>query len=261
MNKISRILIPYNFKESATNALEYAMAFSENAPETQIQLQYTLSDEPQEKIEEIEKKLADLADIYSSRFSHVDVSSLLRKGEIVSSILNSKAEFNADVIVMGTKGSTNDSESRNTNTSKLIHQAECPVIVVPKSFKKFNLEHITLAIDKSEIEKPDLLQVLLVIARRFDAKIHVLTVYDEHDEDFLKDRDNESILEYYFERYYSTSSATRSSNIAESIIDYDKKQSIDMLAIIPRNHAKAASEGKLTQYLTKRTDIPILTID
>jgi hypothetical protein len=163
---------------------------------------------------------------------------------------------------MGTKGTKGESRTETTNTSNLIRQAECPVIAVPMSFEAFKLKNITLAIDKSEIEKPDLLTTLLVIARKFDAKINVLTIYDEDDADFLHERENESTLAYYFEKYYDSSSEIRSSNIADSIIEYDKKKAIDMLAIIPRNNVKTQlpSEGKLTRYLTQRSDIPILTI-
>ena len=164
---------------------------------------------------------------------------------------------------MGTKGSSGNSEIESTNSSQLIHEAECPVIVVPVGYEHYRFDTITLAIDKSDIENPDLLKVLLIIARRYNAKIHVLTVYDKNDEDFLKDRKNENVLEYYFERYYATSSAKKSSRIAETIMDYNTKESIDMLAVIPRNHSKLQnqSEGRLTQYLTMNTEIPILIID
>ena len=263
MNKISKILIPFNFKESALNALNYAIAFSENAHETQIKLLYIILGNESLSESEIDSKLSEIVDKFNNRNKQLSITYQIKKGDLVEQTLQSKEEFQADLILMGTKGRKEGSEIRSTNTSNLIHRAECPVIVVPKTFNKFKLEHITLAIDKSEIEKPDILIILLVIARRFDAKIHVLTIYDEHDEDFLQERNNESILDYYFEKYYDMSSATRSSNIADSIIKYDKSQSIDMLAIIPRNHAKAQlpSEGKLTQYLTMSSDIPILTID
>ena len=263
MNKISKILIPFNFKESALNALNYAIAFSKNVQEKQIKLLYIILNDESQSESEIESKLAEIVDKFNNKYAKAYITYQIKKGDIVAQTLEAKEEFEADLILMGTKGSEDGADTRNTNTANLIHQAECPVIAVPKSFDRFKLEHITLAIDKSEIDKPELLTVLLVIARRFDAKIHVLTVYDEDDKDFLKDRANESTLTYYFEKYYDTSSEIRSSNIADSIIEYDKRRSIDMLAIIPRNHSKGQlpSEGKLTQYLTMNSEIPILTID
>ena len=263
MNKISKILIPFNFKESALNALNYAVSFSKKAQETHIQLLYIMLGDESMSESEIESKFSETLEKLNYQSARPTITFQIKKGAINAQILDAREEFQADLIVMGTKGSKEDAEVENTNTSSFINSAKCPVIVVPMTFKDFKLDHITLAIDKSEIAKPNLLKVLLVIARRFDAKIHVLTVYDENDKDYLKEQDNESILDYYFERYYDTSSATRSSKIADSIIEYDKKRSIDMLAIIPRNQAigEQPSEGKLTQYLTKHSDIPILIID
>jgi nucleotide-binding universal stress UspA family protein len=263
MNKIAKILIPFNFKESAVNALDYALSFSEDSQDNSITLLYVMQEKHPMTEDEIERRLAQFVKEYQSKYSQIAISYQIAFGDLVSETLAFKDKLKADLILMGTKGSAGNAQLEDSNTSRLIRQAQCPVIVVPKSCKEFKLDHIALAIDKGDIESPDLLSILLVVARRFDAKIHVLTVYNEDDEDFLKERDNESVLEYYFERYYATSSATRSSNIADSILDYQKKQAIDMLAIIPQNHSKSRppSEGKLTQYLALNADIPILIID
>lgn len=262
MNKISKILIPFNFKESALNALNYAVAFIANTQGTQLKLLYVILRDESLSEGEIRSKLSEIVDEFNNKHAHLNFTYQIKKGEIIAQTLQAKEEFKADLILMGTKGTKAESKTGKTNTSSLIHQAECPVIAVPMSFDDFKIKNITLAIDKSEIEKPDLLTILLVIARKFDAKINVLTIYDEDDADFFHERENESTLAYYFEKYYDTSSEIRSSNIADSIIEYDKKKAIDMLAIIPRNNVKTQlpSEGKLTQYLTLRSDIPILTI-
>lgn len=263
MNKIANILIPFNFKENAVNAVDYALSFSEDSQETSITLLYVIQENQTMTKDEIEGKLSQIVKEYKAQHANIKLSYQITSGDLVSETLAFRSKIKADLILMGTKGSASNPELHDSNTSRLIHQAQCPVIVVPASCKEFKLDHIALAIDKKDIESPDLLSVLLVIARRFDAKIHVLTVYNENDEDFLKERENESVLEYYFERYYATSSATRSSNIADSILEYQKKQAINMLAIIPQNHSKSRppSEGKLTQYLALNTDIPLLIID
>ena len=263
MNEISKILIPFNLKESALNALNYAIEFSRNTKERQIKLLYVVGDDESQTESEIGLQLSKTVDQFNSKTAYPFLTYQIEKGDIVTQTLKAKNEFKADLILMGTKGDSEGSKVKSTNTSSLIHQAECPVIAIPKSFNTFKLKNITLAIDKTEIENPELLTVLLAIARKFDAKIHVLTIYDEDDKDFFKERENESALTYYFEKFYDKSSAIRSSNIAKSIIEYDKRKSIDMLVVIPRNHAKEQlpSEGKLTQYLSVRSEIPILTID
>jgi len=262
MNNISKILIPFNFQESAVNALNYALAFSKKSVNTDIVLLYVMIDNTDENKEDVESRLSDISENSSSKYSSVNVSFLIETGDLVEKVIQTLKSSASDLIIVGTKGKNERSKHENSNTSKLIQQTNCPVLVIPKAFNEYKLENITLAIDKTKLEQADILTILLVIARRFDAKIHVLTVYDENDDDSLKDRENESTLEYYFERYYETSSITRSTNIAQSIIDYDTKRSIDMLAIIPHHHSgtDVKSEGKLAQYFAINTDIPILII-
>ena len=263
MNKISKILIPFNFSKNARNALDFAVDFSKKASETKITLLFIATEENGANLAEIEAQLLELINSYNAKYSTIELSYIVTTGALVGEILKKNQEIQSDLIIMGTKGSLGNEELNSTNSSKLIHEAECPVIVVPEGYEHYRFDTITLALDKSDIENPDLLKILLIIARRYNAKIHVLTVYDENDEDFLKDRKNENVLEYYFERYYATSSAKKSSKIADTIMGYNTKNSIDMLAIIPRNHSKLQnqSEGRLAQYLTLNSNIPILIID
>jgi hypothetical protein len=51
--------------------------------------------------------------------------------------------------------------------------------------------------------------------------------------------------------------------VVEGIFSYVSKKDIDMITILPRNHAKKSepSEGQLTQVLTQRSQVPVLAID
>ena len=71
------------------------------------------------------------------------------------------------------------------------------------------------------------------------------------------------MLEYYFETLDYQYAFPQSTDIEKGIFDYVKKNNIDMLAILPRNHAKKIkpSEGRLTELLTLHTELPLLTID
>ena len=264
MNAITRILIPFGFSKSSERAIEYAVDFTQNGQPTEIVLVYVASAaiSSVEK-QEIEDKFSEIKNKYDSRSSDVVMSHHIETGDFVKNILELKASQQAEIIMMGTHGSQEVSHEVDTNASKLVEEADCPILVIPEKYEGFRIENITLAIDDSEIEDPESLSTLLVIARRYDAKIHVLTIYDEDDKGYLNENKNESILKYYFERYYARDSFVVSSDIAQSIIDYDKRQAIDLLAIIPKNHNKnnKPSQGRLTKFLTKQTAIPVLIID
>ena len=73
----------------------------------------------------------------------------------------------------------------------------------------------------------------------------------------------EELLEYYLEHFYAEHSFSKNEDVEEGIFDYINEKNIDMLAIIPRNHARNSvpSEGRLTKLLTLHSEIPVLTLD
>ncbi len=259
MNSIIRILIPFDFGHVAQSALKFALNFCADNDSTNILLCYVAgSTNYESKQQEMTTYLSNL-----SVPGYVTISGSVIQGDFVDTLLKEQLDFKADMMIMGTKGTDDTSRKALSNSSIIALEAHCPVLVIPVNYEDFKIEKITLAIGNNKIDDPTVLSTLLVIARQYNAKIHVLTVYEEGDESFYLESQNEAILKYYFENFYSHNSSTRSSNIAESIMEYDKVHGVDMLAIIPRNHAKrsAPSEGSLTKFLTLRTDIPLLTLN
>ena len=259
MNSIIRILIPFDFGQVAKSAINYALKFCTHNDRTDILLCYVANATNFEsKQEEMNAYIATV-----SVPGYVTVTGKVMKGEFVDTLLKEQLDFKADMMIMGTKGADGTSKKAVSNTSKITLGAHCPVLVIPVEYDEFKIEKITLAINNDKIDDPSVLSTLLVIARQYDAKIHVLTIYEEDDEDYYFESKNEGILKYYFEKFYSHNSSTRSSNIAKSIMEYDKSHGVDMLAIIPKNHAKRStpSEGRLTKFLTLKTDIPMLSMN
>ena len=259
MNSIIRILIPFDFGPVAKSALNYAVKFCADNKRTDIMLCYVAnSSNHDNKQKEMDAFLSSV-----SVPGYVAIEGKVVEGDFVESLLQEQLEFKADMMIMGTKGAIESSEKAISNTSIITLEAHCPVLVIPVSYDDFKISKITLAIPNSKIDDPSVLSTLLVIARQYDAKIHVLTVYDEGDEDYALETENEAVLKYYFEKYYSHISSTKSNNIGDSIIAYDKEHGVDMWAIIPQNHSKksAPTEGRLTKFLTLKSDIPLLSMN
>ena len=109
------------------------------------------------------------------------------------------------------------------------------------------------------------LYVLLDVSRRFNARVHVLTVHQATVEMGYSEEDesNETTLQYFLEMFYSHHSFAENEDIEQGIKEYIEKYDIDMLAIMPKTHLKnnEASEGRLTRHLTLHSDIPLLVLD
>jgi nucleotide-binding universal stress UspA family protein len=263
MNKISSVLVPYDFSPASENALQYALHFIRRESETEIILLHVT---PERSSAAAQRTLADRFQQVVDRYqpdTQAAITVRYPTGALDRQIVAAQLATQSDVIIMGTAGATDTDEHAISNSARLVLEADCPVIVVPVGTDHFEVKKIALAVGKDEVDDPDVLDVLLVIARNFDAKIHVLTIYDEGDPAVYADTPNEKVLRYRLERYYDRDAFVISSNIMDALFEYVTTHDIDMLAIIPRNHTIHAepSSGRLTKLIALQTQVPLLTID
>ncbi len=256
---IKKILIPTDFSEAARNAVNYALNFIEEGDQIEMTLLHVISpDVDQEEVDEMAANLEKLDQELSSN-PDLRLTRIMRHGDLTTCVLEVQQEVSADLIVIGTKGASG--EEVHTNTSRIVTEVDCPVLVIPQQNDGFALKNIALALGRNEIDDTFSLSVLHNIARKFGAKVHILTISREDDSNSIDK--NESVLEYYLETLDYQYSFPKNTDIEKGIFDYVKEKSIDMLAILPRNHAKKSkpSEGRLTKLLTLHTELPLLTID
>ncbi|MGB6151920.1 MAG: universal stress protein [Pricia sp.] len=261
MDKISTILVPFDFSESAKRALEYAVAFVGRDDDIQIVLahisghgNFKLSPENFNKLEE--------------KYSRVLKNKLewtIEGGSVTQALLDIQKTKQIDLVIMGTLGSNHEGDSAQTNTSELVLAADCPVLVVPRDHKDFQLKRIGLVLGKEEIDDTEDLGTLLEFARRFNAKVDVVTIknlpgsygYSKEDEK------NENAMEYYLEDFYEEHVFIKNKDVIQGILTYASKRELDLIAVLPRNHTKNSepSEGHLTELLTMHSKVPVLAID
>lgn len=262
MGKIKKILVPTDFSGTAKSAISYANNFAEGDRSIEITLLY-ISESPLEEDDKntLETKLQEIIDKYLPALKS-SCHCVIKSGPLTETILNVRKESGADLIIMGTKGSVEDEPVAISNTSELVLEADCAVLVVPERTDTFAVKNIALALGKNEIDDSFALGTLHDVARKFGAKVHILTISNEEGGIVTEDK-NESILEYYLETLHYQYAFPKNTDIEEGIFEYVKEKDIDMLAILPRNHAKKSkpSEGRLTRLLTLHTEVPLLTID
>ncbi|MEZ4810351.1 MAG: universal stress protein [Allomuricauda sp.] len=263
MSTIDKILVPFDFSEASINALEYAINFVGPDRPSDILALYVAA-MPMAESEENMLKM-DFAKVVRSfqRKTKKEPGLITTTGEVIESILTTQQKRNIDMVMMGTMGDKVTDEAI-TNTSRLVLDANCPVISIPYGCEIKEPQDIALVMGSEEIENREVLKTLLDIARTFDARVHVLTIYKEsvYAEESVVDS-TENLLEYYLEHFYVEHSFSKNQDVEEGILEYINEKNIDMLAILPRNHAKMStpSEGRLTKLLTLHSEIPVLTLD
>lgn len=263
MSSINKILVPFDFTEASINALQYVVNFVGPNREVDVYALYvsampitkpelnTLKTDFEKTVGSFKKKMKKLPVFLSIT------------GEVIESILSIREEYYADLVIMGTMGDQVTDEAI-TNTSRLVLEANCPVISIPFGCNLNEPKDIALVMGSEEIDDKKVLKTLLDIARTFDSRVHVLTIYKEsvYAENSVVET-TENLLEYYLEHFYEEHSFTKNQDVEAGILDYINKKNIDLLTILPRNHARMStpSEGRLTKLLTLHSEIPVLTLD
>src|SRR5690606_25601238 len=143
MDKISTILIPFDFSVASKNALEYTVAFVGDDRDMKIVLAYFSGHcnfilDPI-NFERIEKK-------YSSVIKSSLEWTMQGNGSLTKVLLDIQKTRDVDLIVMGTMGAKKAGDVEPTNTSQLVLAADCPVLVVPHGHREFRLNSIALVL-------------------------------------------------------------------------------------------------------------------
>lgn len=254
--------MPADFSNVSDNALNYTGNLIRTDKSIKVTVLHSTKSEVNNRDREaLEAKLQEICDQYSASIPNCNY--LIKPGDLNSAILSVQAEFDYDLIIMGTAGSVMEESEAATNTSKLVMEADCPVLVIPQETRDFKIRNMALALSDKEIDDSQSLGVLFDIARSFDAKVHVLTIQKEEGKETAVTEENENVVEYYLEALDHHYTFPQNADIEKGIAEYVDTHEIDILAIMPRNHAKKSkpSEGRLTKLLTLHTQVPLLTID
>lgn len=261
MNKIRTILIPFNFSRTAERALSYAVDYVGKDANLKIMLAYISEDQNFNKHREAFNATKDK---YQTALKH-NIEWVSTSGPLTETLIKIQQTENIDLIIMGTLGTLGAKDDDTTNTSTLVLEANCPVLAVPYSFENNKIQNIGLVLGKEEIEDTQVLGKLLEVARKFNAKVHVITIENKPGTyGYSKvDEKNENAIQYYLESFYSEHVFIKNPDIVKGILTYATEKNIDMIAILPRNHSSnsQSSEGELTHMLTLHSQIPVLAID
>lgn len=244
------ILVPYDFSEQAKNAFEFAkgLAKKNNA---HLKLLHVLETPTMTSlgtmgtvesgheidqiyvIELVEKRKQQLADLEAQ---HTDpdykFSTKLIFGNPYAGITKEVTDFDAQLIVMGSKGSSGLEELLiGSNTEKVVRNAKCPVITIKDQRDIKNIKKIVFASDFAGdslkvVNKLKKLQNTLG-AELFLVKINTPSMFENSRsaiksmQNFIKDHQLENT---YFEVYNSSSEE-------EGIIEYAEDINADMIAM------------------------------
>jgi nucleotide-binding universal stress UspA family protein len=194
---IRKILIPYDFSETADLSLEHAIFMAKllKADIILLHIVETVSFTSaishafggfEKKIESAtNEKLEQLAkDIHMK--SGITLNVRTEVGRIYKKICSVAKEIDADIIIMGTHGSSGYQKfSVGTNTSRVVQESPCPVLSVQTHAKNLGFKNVIIPIDESA-ESRQKVPFAVGMARIYSAHVSIVGLINFTGEDKIR---------------------------------------------------------------------------
>jgi len=193
---IKKILIPFDFSDTAALSLEHAV-FMAKLIKAEIVLLHIVETTTfpssishafsgfEKKVEEASnEKLKELADKIHLE-NGVVVSIITEVGKIYKRIVHTAKQCHADLIIMGTHGSSGSSYIIGSNTTRVVQESPCPVISVQEHAKKLGFTKIVIPIDDTP-ESRQKVPFAVELGLMYGASIHIAAIMQSNNEDYQR---------------------------------------------------------------------------
>ena len=204
-----------------------------------------------EKAEELSKKYS-IKVGYETRFSQVD--------EEIEGIF---AEYDAELVIVGTAPDSLGQELFGNTTTTLIMQHKLPVLAIPPRVKFKPVKKILFAVDFLRGVNVRILDRIRAYARAAAAEVEVFHVQRQLrtiDEELRKSTTSE--IDSRMEGVSLTYKNIESDKVIDEIQKEIKRIDADLLIMVPQRYGfwKSIVHRSKTRVMASQTDIPLLSI-
>ena len=244
-----KILVPTDFSDNAMNAIQYALelfkydrsdffimhAYQDEIyadasllnQETLKKVTQIISDKSQKQLENTLKKIKEISPNPRHTYNIISSNSMLI--DEADKIVDNE---NIDIIVMGTRGKTNDRKlTFGSHTLQILKYVQCPVLAIPENYKYTQPKHILFPTDYMIPYKQRELKLLCEMASPYRAVIDMLYI-SKSDKLSLRQEDNQKFIEEILHKNCINFKTKKAKNITNAIYKYLKEHTIDMLVMV-----------------------------
>lgn len=275
-SKIERILIPYDFSETAALALEHGV-FMAKLLRAELKLLHVVETTSftsaishafsgfEKKIETAsDEKLKEIANRIHNE-SGVTVLIATEVGRIYKRIAYSAKVWHADIIIMGTHGVSGPQEHVvGTNSVRVIAEAPCPVISVQTHARKMGFTKILVPIDDSPNSRQKVPYVL-TIAEAYKSHVHILAFEPVTKKDDVKAKFRikiEQIEDFLTEcQITSETEYSDAKDLGEATLKFAESNEVDLVLIMTEQEFSLTgnSLGAFANQIINRSKTPVFT--
>ncbi|MEP7142965.1 MAG: universal stress protein [Ferruginibacter sp.] len=275
---IKRILVPVDFSAASINALDTAIAMAKQQEAGILLLNVVetsgLSDNSGHNAEETalamthhsEQELLSLQHSITERFL-MPCEVISASGMVSSTIIKISVSHKADIIIMGTHGSSGFRETLiGLNAFNVVKNAACPVLTVPPEKKWESFKKILFPVrpTPSALEKYDLVRKII---RRGDATIKILGLATDYekDVDLLKELAGQLNEKAKDDAVEASTYFKVGKNMAEEVLKIAVLMEADLVVITNSIDSLPSSSGQFfvgpyTRYIINHSLFPVLSV-
>jgi nucleotide-binding universal stress UspA family protein len=276
--EIKNILTPTDFSATAYLAIEHS-AFMARLSKATLHLlhvikisefTYTINNPAAigNDIRDIEnfswQKLNEIAEQLCIKYG-ITVNTLISKGNPSEEIETAVTNYNIDIVIMGTHGTSGFNEFFiGSNAHKTIKKCHCPVLTVQVDSKKIGFHDIVLPVENTyhSLEK---VNKTIDFAKLYAAKIHLLGIHhnieDFNEKQFELMLENvEKVIAHAGLSYDRT--IVKGDNLAEQTLKYANKNNADLIVVLTDHESELNNSllGALAKQMVNHSKIPVLSI-
>ncbi|NAY91352.1 universal stress protein [Muricauda sp. JGD-17] len=250
------IIIPTDFSINAWNAICYAMEFFKDETvkfyvlhtytPVFYRMDYLIGGPAYSAIPDIkvdvslaglEKTLKDIEEKFPNPNHHIETVSAFNT--LTDEINNLVDEKDIDLVVMGTKGATGAKQMfLGSNAVFVIRKSKIPVLAIPESSEFEKVKNILFPTDLWSQYKSKELNTLIEIAEEHMAKVTVLYVKEEEEQQLTEvQKQNKDHLERVLEEIPSEFVTIAGKKMPEAILEHIDQNDFQILAMMNRKHS------------------------
>jgi len=249
-----KIIIPTDFSENAMNAIKYALelfkydrsqfivlhAYADDVYENTLEMSREFFEEYKEKVKEasdrgLQKVVKEMLEISPNPKHEYNFVSVF--ASLVDATNDLADKENMDLIVMGTKGKTDQRDiTFGSETLQVIKYVKCPVLAVPQRFHKVDLQHILFPTDYLIPYQRRELKLVNTIARNFCATLRCLFI-SKWEKLSHRQKDNQTFLDECMQEMEVKHLCMEDDDRTKAINEAIQSHEIDLLVMVNSRHS------------------------
>lgn len=254
---IKNILVPTDFSSCSEAAVSFAIEFA-LATGARLYLMHSVGSTFSIASERLTEQM-----MSDDRFREIEAQTVTEIGDPGQAILRQAEEKQADLILIGNKGSSGGRRLLGSTAMEVLSKAKVPVLSVPEKSTYAGFENILFMTDFNNGDV-SALEDVLNWATDFNAQLHVLHVFtDENFTELIKYRGFREIVKEQLKDKKISFQRVFNPSFFDGLLDYMKTRKINLITLTryQKNIFQKLTEKNHTREVGYEIEAPFMVLN